>query len=270
MKHLSHLIQVVARLRDPNDGCPWDLQQTSQSLCRYILEEAYECVEAIESGEVDAIKDELGDLLFQVVLQSQLAAEARQFELEQVAEAVAQKLIRRHPHVFADESVDSADQQTQRWEAIKHKERAASQGEQASVLDGVSGTLPATTQAIKLQQRAASVGFDWKSIMPIFDKVVEELEETRVEVAAQDQDAIEDEIGDLLFAVTNLARHAGVDPETSLRRSNRKFSLRFRVLEQRLREQGQDIRQASQDELEQLWQQVKREIAAANTDVAKD
>jgi len=270
MKHFSHLMQVVAQLRDPDHGCPWDLQQTAQSLCRYILEEAYECVEAIESGRIDAIKDELGDLLFQVVLQSQIAAEANHFELEQVAEAVAQKLIRRHPHVFAGESVASADHQAQRWEAIKRDERTASQNEQASVLDGVSGTLPATTQAIKLQQRAASVGFDWKSIAPIFGKVVEELEETRVEVTAQNQDAIEDEIGDLFFAVTNLARHAGVDPETSLRRSNRKFSARFRVLEKRLREQGQDIHHASEEELEQLWQQVKRDIAATNTDVAKD
>ena len=270
MNHLQLLIHVVAKLRDPENGCPWDLQQTAQSLCRFILEEAYETVEAIESKNDDAIKDELGDLLFQVVLQSQIASEANVFDLEQVAAAVSEKLIRRHPHVFADEQVSDAEQQSLRWEQVKRQERALANNSDASVLDGVSGTLPAMTQAIKLQQRAASVGFDWKSITPIFDKVMEELEETRAEVNARNQDAIEDEIGDLFFAVTNLARHAGIDPETSLRRSNAKFAKRFRVLEQQLRDQGLDISSASQEELEQLWQLVKRHMTDTSTQAQQD
>ena len=268
MNTFIHLLQVVARLRDPDSGCPWDLQQTPQSLCRYILEEAYETVEAIESRDRDAIVDELGDLLFQVVLQSQIAAEADDFNLNDVAAAIAQKLERRHPHVFGDEQVRDAEHQRERWEQFKQKERKQLRNHTAttSVLDGVSGTLPATSQAIKLQQRAASIGFDWKSIAPIFDKVLEELDEVRVEVTAQDQDAIEDEIGDLFFAVTNLARHAGVDPETSLRRSNRKFTRRFQALEKQLQTQGLDITSASQDELERLWQLVKQELAGAPRD----
>jgi len=270
LKSLETLGDIVAKLRDPDSGCPWDLEQTAQSLCRYILEEAYETVEAIESKDAGEIKDELGDLLFQVVLQSQIAKEAGGFDLDQVVSAVAEKLIRRHPHVFADENVVDAKQQTQRWEQLKQGERDQQSQADASVLDGVSGTLPATTQAIKLQQRAASVGFDWKSITPIFDKVAEELEETRVEVLAQNQDAIEDEIGDLFFAVTNLARHAGIDPETSLRRSNRKFVQRFQQLEKRLRQQGLDITNATQQELEQLWQQVKSDLADSAQDAGRD
>lgn len=250
----------MAQLRDPENGCPWDLQQTAKSLSHYILEEAYEVVEAIEQDQAAALSEELGDLLFQIVLQAQIAGESQQFDLQTVAAAIGEKLVRRHPHVFGDEKLDSAAQQTQRWEHFKRQERAQKSESGDSVLDAVTGTLPATTRAIKLQQRAASVGFDWKSITPIFDKVMEELEETRAEVEAQDRDRIEDEIGDLFFAVTNLARHAGIDPETSLRRSNRKFERRFRCLEQRLRERGMDITKASQDELEQLWQSVKQAL----------
>jgi len=263
---MRRLIEIVAKLRDPDTGCPWDCEQTAQSLCRYILEEAYETVAAIESNDAAAIKDELGDLLFQVVLQSQIGAESGQFNLSEVAAAVADKLIRRHPHVFGGERIRDAQQQAQRWEQLKQQERQRSPTPSNSILDGLSGTLPAMSMAIKLQQRAASVGFDWKSITPIFDKVAEELEETRVEVEACNQDAIEDEIGDLFFAVTNLARHAGVDPETSLRRSNRKFKQRFQWLEKRLRDQGLDISNATQHELELLWQQIKREM----TDTAPD
>jgi len=274
LDNFYQLIQVVAKLRDPDAGCPWDLEQTAQSLCRFILEEAYETVAAIESKDAAAIKDELGDLLFQVVLQSQIASESGQFSFDQVAQAVAEKLIRRHPHVFGGERISDAKQQSQRWEQLKQQERQRSGAQpapnQASILDGLSGTLPAMTQAIKLQQRAASVGFDWKSITPIFDKVAEELEETRVEVVAQNADAVEDEIGDLFFAVTNLARHAGVDPETSLRRSNRKFMQRFKVLENRLREQGLDISVATQQELEQLWQQVKSDMAETAQDEERE
>ena len=260
MKTIEDLLLIMSTLRDPQKGCPWDREQTFNSLAHYTLEEAYEVVETIEHGEFDELKDELGDLMFQVVFHAQLATEKGYFEFSDIVQSICDKLIRRHPHVFSDAKIESAAHQTQAWEAHKQVERTQKSGsESQSVLDGVTGTLPATTRAIKLQKRAASVGFDWKSITPIFDKVVEELEETRTEVLRDDLDAIEDEMGDLFFAVTNLARHAQVDPETALRRANRKFEDRFRALERRVQDMGLDLQQQSQTQLEALWQEIKRQ-----------
>lgn len=279
MTSIEELLQIMATLRDPEQGCPWDREQNFSTLAHYTLEEAYEVVEAIELGQPQQLRDELGDLLFQVVFHAQLASELGQFEFADVVASICAKMIRRHPHVFANQHIASAAEQTAAWEQHKQAERLVKQEQRLveqeqrlvkqeqrqekqpagdnSILAGVTGTLPATTRAIKLQKRAATVGFDWPSIHPIFDKVVEELEETRVEVLCNDRDAMEDEIGDLLFAVTNLARHAQIDPETALRRSNRKFEARFRGLERLAAERGLDLKQQSQGQLEALWQEIK-------------
>ncbi|MDZ5601397.1 nucleoside triphosphate pyrophosphohydrolase [Pseudomonas sp. RP23018S] len=265
---LTDLLHLMARLRDPQHGCPWDLKQTYASIVPHTLEEAFEVADTIERGDFEDLHGELGDLLFQVVYYSQLAREEGRFEFDGVVDGITRKLIRRHPHVFPtgelyatlDTPQLSEDQVKERWEAIKAGERAQkSTPEQLSLLDDVPTALPALSRAAKLQKRAATVGFDWPEALPVLDKVREELDEVLQAMADGDTDAVQGELGDLLFAVVNLARHLKHDPEQALRRANRKFERRFRFIEQALREQGLPIEDRTLDELDALWGEAKRQ-----------
>ncbi len=254
LNNISALLDVIARLRDPNGGCPWDLQQDFHSMAPYTLEEAYEVVDAIETGDAAVLQDELGDLLFQVVFQAQLASETDWFDFPDVVDGIVSKMIRRHPHVFSNAVVENAEAQTQAWEAHKLKER----GDQYSLLDGVPRVLPALIRANKLQQKAAHAGFDWPDVGGVLAKVFEELTEFRDELLpGGSRQALLEESGDLLFAVVNLLRHAGVDPEAALRAGNRKFERRFQCVETLCREAGQDVADAGLATLERYWQMVK-------------
>lgn len=256
---VAALVEVMRRLRDPHGGCSWDQQQTLTSLIPYTLEEAYEVAAALTSGQFDAIKDELGDLLFQVVFYTQLTSEQGQFDFDQVAAQCADKLIRRHPHVFANhgEQLDAAAVKAQ-WEQIKQQERQQQQAN-SSVFAGMADNLPSILQAVKIQKRAASVGFDWHDMQPVIAKIREELDELEAELPQPDNhDRIEAELGDLLFAVVNLARHAQVNPEQALRRTNHTFQQRFMAIEQNLAERGLSAEQLSLEQLEQEWQAVKK------------
>ncbi|MBF8731536.1 MULTISPECIES: nucleoside triphosphate pyrophosphohydrolase [Pseudomonas] len=265
---LDDLLHLMARLRDPQYGCPWDLKQDYASIVPHTLEEAYEVADTIERGDFEHLQGELGDLLFQVVYYSQLAREEARFEFAGVVDAITRKLIRRHPHVFPTGDLyapldtprlDEA-QVKSRWEEIKAQERAEkSEPEQLSLLDDVPAALPALSRAAKLQKRAATVGFDWPDALPVLDKVREELDEVLQAMADGDADALEDEIGDLLFATVNLARHLKQDPENALRRANRKFERRFRFIEQALRDNGRPIEDCTLDELDALWGEAKRQ-----------
>lgn len=260
MKAIEELLDIMRQLRDPEQGCPWDLQQDFRSIAPFTVEEAYEVADAIEREALDDLKDELGDLLFQVVFHAQMAAEQGAFEFEDVARAIRDKMVRRHPHVFGERKEHDAETQTRSWEAIKAEERRRkAEGDEPSALDGVSVALPGLTRALKLQKRAARVGFDWDDIDGVYDKIREELEEVRVEVEGDaPHERIEDEIGDLFFACSNLARFVKVDPEAALRRANAKFERRFRAVEERIRARGEDISAMSLDALEAEWQAVKR------------
>ncbi|MBS0520248.1 MAG: nucleoside triphosphate pyrophosphohydrolase [Proteobacteria bacterium] len=258
---LARLLAVMAWLRDRDHGCPWDITQTFRTIAPYTVEEAYEVADAIERNDMGALKEELGDLLLQVVYHSQMASELQAFDFNDVAAAIAQKMIDRHPHVFGDLKIADADAQTISWEARKAAERARNRSgsEPAGTLDGVARALPALLRAEKLQKRAARVGFDWKEIGPVIAKIEEELEELRAELEAgsRDQSRVSDELGDVLFAVANLARHCKVDPEAALRSTNDKFERRFRYIERRLADQGRVPADASLDEMEALWQEAK-------------
>lgn len=254
---IDRLLAIMARLRAPENGCPWDIQQTFSSIARHTIEEAYEVAEAIEAGDRASLKDELGDLLFQVVFYAQMGREEGCFDFEAIAEAICDKMIRRHPHVFGEAHVDSAKAQVAAWETTKAGERA-DKGAQ-SALDGVSTALPALTRALKLQNRAGRVGFDWPEPRQVLDKIIEEADEVRAEIDAQSpEDRLEDEVGDLLFACVNLARKLDLDPETALRRGNRKFERRFRRIEAALAAQGRGPAEASLDEMEALWIAAKQ------------
>lgn len=253
---LERLLTIMDRLRDPQGGCPWDLEQSFGTIARHTIEEAYEVVEAIEQGDRAALKDELGDLLFQVVFYARLGKEEGCFDFEAIAEAISDKMLRRHPHVFGDADIKDAAGQTVAWEATKAAERADKQA--SGVLDGVSVALPALTRALKLQSRAARVGFDWPDPAQVLDKIEEEIGEVRAEMTENaPHDRVEDEMGDLLFACVNLARKLNVDPETALRRGNAKFERRFRAIETGLAAQGRKPEQASLDEMEKLWVKAK-------------
>ena len=260
---IERLLAVMARLRDPEGGCPWDLEQDFRTIAPHTIEEAYEVADAIERGDMAELRDELGDLLFQVVFYARMAGERGDFDFEAVAAGIADKMIRRHPHVFGDVSVETAEEMSHRWEAQKADERAAkaaADGRAASVLDGVIPGLPALTRAVKLQKRAARVGFDWTDPAEILDKIEEELGELRAELAADGgPDRVEDELGDLAFALVNLARRLEVDPDSALRRTNLKFERRFRRIERWLAEDGREPHQATLDEMEALWQRAKRQ-----------
>ena len=254
---LPRLLEVMARLRDPETGCPWDIEQTWETIAPYTIEEAYEVADAIARADFDELKGELGDLLLQVVYYAQMGAEEGRFDFHDIAETIAEKMVRRHPHVFGDESRDkSAEQQTRDWEKIKAAERAED-GPQGA-LDGVALGLPALTRALKLQKRAARVGFDWDDAGAVLDKVAEEAAELREAAEGLSADAIEDEMGDLLFVLVNLGRHLNVDPEAALRRTNAKFTRRFTAIEAALREQERRPEDATLEEMDALWDAVKR------------
>jgi MazG family protein len=257
---VQRLLEVMARLRDPERGCPWDLEQDFASIAPYTIEEAYEVADAIARGDLAQLKDELGDLLLQVIYHARMAEEAGLFDFDQVADAIADKMVRRHPHVFRSAEVDGARAQSHAWEAVKATERARRAGaeEDARVLDDVPLALPALTRAGKLQRRAARVGFDWPEPVQVVEKIEEEIGELRAELARNaGVERLSDEIGDLLFAVVNLARHLEVDAESSLRQANAKFERRFRRVEDALHASGRRPADASLDEMEALWQQAK-------------
>jgi ATP diphosphatase len=260
---LARLLDIMARLRDPERGCPWDREQSFATIAPYTIEEAYEVAEACERGEPQALKDELGDLLFQVVFHARMAEEAGLFDFNDVARAIADKMLRRHPHVFAAATIADAAAQTVAWEehkAAERRDKAEAAGAPESALDGVGEALPALTRALKLQRRAARVGFDWPTPPPILDKIAEEVDELR-EVIAEGGGAerLADELGDLLFAVVNLARRVEIDPEQSLRAACRKFARRFRRVEALLAAEGKTAAAADLEEMEAKWQQAKSE-----------
>lgn len=254
---IQTLLEIMERLRAPDGGCPWDRQQDFRSIAPYTLEEACEVVDAIERDDRAGLQDELGDLLFQVVYHAQMACESGWFDFDDVLQGICNKMVRRHPHVFAGEVVADATEQTRAWEAHKRKERGGATA--ASVLDGVPLSLPALMRADKLQRKASRAGFDWPDIRGVFDKVEEELEELRAEIEEEDNEAIQDEAGDLLFAVVNLLRHAGVEPESALRQANSKFTRRFQQVERRCREKGGGVTGTDLDTLDWYWDQVKLE-----------
>lgn len=258
MSDIQSLLDIMARLRAPEGGCPWDREQTYASLVRYTLEEAYEVAESIAAEDFDELRDELGDLLFQVVFYARIAEEEGRFDFGDVVGAIADKLTRRHPHVFGDATVRDARHQTAAWEQHKARERAARAQGPASALDGVALALPALVRAQKLQRRAARVGFDWDEVDGVIDKVVEELEECRVELSrGEAKEAVQEEVGDLLFACVNLARHAGVDAETALREASAKFERRFRAVEARLAAEGSTPQQAGLEAMDRHWDAIK-------------
>jgi nucleoside triphosphate diphosphatase len=258
---MARLLAVMAWLRDRQHGCPWDVDQTFRTIAPYTIEEAYEVADAIERNDMPALKEELGDLLLQVVYHAQMAREAGAFGFDEVAQAIADKMVDRHPHVFGDTRINTAEAQTASWEARKAAERAAkgNGGQSAGALDGIARALPALLRAEKIQRRAARVGFDWKETEPVIDKIEEELGELRAELAAGsiDQAKLSDELGDVLFAVANLARHCKVDPEAALRATNDKFERRFRYIERQLAQAGRKPAEATLEEMEALWQEAK-------------
>jgi MazG family protein len=258
VSELQRLLAIMARLRDPQHGCPWDREQTWASIAPHTLEEAYELADAIQRGDAGTVRDELGDVLFQVVFQARIAEEQGLFDFESVAAAIADKLERRHPHVFGTARVDSAAAQTQAWERHKQAERAA-RGEGTGALDGVTLGLPALTRAQKLGSRAARVGFDWSDAAGVFDKVREELGELQHELQAANRQRAQDELGDVLFSLAQAARHLGLDAEAALRDANGRFERRFRRIEALLAETGQVPADVDMEQLEALWQRAKRE-----------
>lgn len=266
MAAIDALLTLMAHLRDPEQGCPWDQQQTFESLLPYTLEEAYEVADAVANGSDAQLCDELGDLLFQVVFYARIAEEEQRFDFNAVVAGIVSKLTRRHPHVFADERIVSVADQALAWEKHKYKERQllglaeANASADPSVLDGVALGLPALIRAVKLQRRAARVGFDWPDIKDVLDKVEEELNEVRQELAAgADPARMQHEVGDVLLAASNLARQAGVDPELAVHQANRRFERRFRRVEALCREQKTAPEDCKLEILEQYWQQAKDE-----------
>jgi nucleoside triphosphate diphosphatase len=258
VKQTQRLLQIMAQLRDPDQGCPWDREQTFKSIAPYTVEEAYEVADAIERGDLDALKEELGDLLLQVVYHARMAEEEGRFAFEDVAAGIGDKLVARHPHVFGATEIRTAEQQTRDWESHKAGERASR--EQIGALDGVPTGMPALTRAEKLQKRAARVGFDWGELKPVFAKVREELRELEREIEeGAPRGRFEDELGDVLFAVANLARKLEVDAEQALRGTNRKFERRFRHMERRLGERGLKPAEVSLEDMDAYWDEAKRE-----------
>ena len=258
---LLNLLTLMAQLRDPDTGCPWDVQQDFASIAPYTIEEAYEVADAIARGDIADLRDELGDLLLQVVFHARIAEEAGHFDFTAVAAAISDKLVRRHPHVFGDQGKISAATQSASWESLKAAERAANaaaKGRPESVLDGVPLPFPALLRAYKLQRRAARVGFDWPELAPVAAKVEEEWAELTAEIDnAGDQARLTEEVGDLLFAMVNLARHLEIDPEAALRAGNAKFERRFRAVEDGFREKGRQMAAASIEDMEVLWNAAK-------------
>ncbi|MAZ34590.1 MAG: nucleoside triphosphate pyrophosphohydrolase [Thalassospira sp.] len=262
-KAINALLDVMARLRDPDGGCPWDLEQNFATIAPYTIEEAYEVADAIAQNDMNELREELGDLLLQVVFHSQMASEEGHFTFEDVANSIVSKMIVRHPHVFGDGDAKTTDGVNQTWEKIKAAERAEkaeTKGhERHSALDGVASALPALMRAEKLTKRAARVGFDWPSPDEVFDKLHEEIGELQAELTENpNHDRIEDELGDMLFVMANLARKLGVDPEVALRRANHKFTRRFHFIENELARDGRSASQSDLEEMDALWNEAKK------------
>ena len=261
---MPRLLEIMRRLRDPKTGCPWDIEQDFATIAPYTIEEAYEVADAIEREAWGELKGELGDLLFQSVFHAQMASERGLFDFNQVADTMSDKMVARHPHVFGDESRDkSADQQTRDWETIKAAERASKA--QQGTLDGVAVGLPALLRALKLQKRAARVGFDWPDTSHVIDKIVEEAKELNEARDTLSQAEVEEEFGDLLFVMVNLGRHLGLDPESALRATNAKFTRRFEKVEAKLADTGKTPQESNLEEMDALWDDVKREEKQART-----
>jgi ATP diphosphatase len=267
MEHMNQLLDIMKSLRDPDSGCPWDIEQNFSTIASYTIEEAYEVADAIARDNMDELCAELGDLLFQVVYHSQLADEQEFFNFNDVTKKINEKLIRRHPHVFGESEITDAKAQSIAWEAIKTQERLDNQGKEAQeeglqqekLLDGINQAMPSLSRAQKLQDRAATVGFDWNDPRAVLDKIKEELMEVEEEIHSETQNVqkIEDEIGDLLFACVNLARHFNIDSETAVRKTNKKFERRFAYIEKSLRDQGTDLREATLAIMDKLWNEAK-------------
>ena len=260
-RDISRLIEIMAALRTPGSGCPWDLEQDFASIAPYTLEEAYEVADAIARGDLDDLRDELGDLLLQVVFHARMAEEQGEFAFPDVVQAITEKLIRRHPHVFADAHGKTAEAVKGLWDSIKaqEKQEKAARGASAApgALAGVPVTLPALTRALKLQQKAGKVGFDWNDPRAVLAKIREEADEIEAALDQQDESALAGEVGDLLFAVVNLARHVDADPEAVLRGTNRKFERRFAFIERALAARGRSPGESTLEEMDALWTEAK-------------
>ena len=252
---ICRLLEIMTKLRSPKDGCPWDIEQTFETIAPYTIEEAYEVADAIERNDLIDLKDELGDLLFQVVFHAQMANERGAFDFNDVVDAICNKMIERHPHVFGDAKIVTADAQNNNWEALKAEERRTNNLHEIDV----AIALPALMRAGKISKRAAAMGFDWPESTGVLDKMQEELDEIRlaIETGERNSAEIDEEIGDFLFATANLARHLGVEPEASLRASNLKFQRRFKAMELEIQKSGKSIYSSSLDDLETAWGQVK-------------
>jgi ATP diphosphatase len=270
-KDISRLIEIMAALRTPVTGCQWDLEQNFATIAPYTLEEAYEVADAISRGDLGDLRDELGDLLLQVVFHSRMAEEDGAFAFGDVVEAITRKMIRRHPHVFGDAEARAAGSAKGMWDRIKAEEKAEKRAERLArgddpedhgrgFLDGVPVALPALTRALKLQEKAAKVGFDWKEAKPILDKIEEEIDELRAAMEKNDRAEMTDEFGDVLFALVNFGRHLAIDAETALRGTNEKFRSRFHAVEDALVARGDTLEEATLDEMEGLWQAAKRKV----------
>ncbi len=258
MNNIEKLLEVMRQLRDPETGCPWDVQQDFSTIAPYTIEEAYEVADAIARDDIGHLRDELGDLLFQVVFHARMAEEAGEFDFDDVAGVIAEKMIRRHPHVFGDEKQRAAGKVDGSWEEIKELER--NDGDDASALAGVARALPALKRAQKLGKRASRVGFDWPDRHGVHIKIHEELDELEEAVGTRDSGNIEEEFGDLLFAVVNLARHLDIDPEKALSGANIKFERRFRDMEREITESGKEINNLSLDIMERHWRRAKKNV----------
>ncbi|MCP5102501.1 MAG: nucleoside triphosphate pyrophosphohydrolase [bacterium] len=267
MKEFNKLIKILKKLRNPINGCPWDRKQTPDSLKEYVLEEAYEVVEAIEDGSVEKQKEELGDLLLQIVFLSQLHGEKGNFTVKDVTEAINKKLIRRHPHIFGDTTVHTAEDVKRNWEKIKKKEN-----KKTSILSDYPPQMPALAHAKRIAEQASTVGFDWADPLKALEKVEEEIGELKKELQNRrdrhegHRDRVEEELGDILFAVANVSRLAKVNPEFALKSANKKFVTRFRYIEEQLKKQGKDISETSLDEMEELWQEAKKNEPTEHTE----
>ena len=250
-KSFTKLLNIVSQLRGP-DGCPWDKEQTHKSLLPYFLEEAYEVIEGVEAGDMNSLKEELGDVLLHVVFQADIAHKNSEFTIEDSLNHVNEKLVRRHPHVFGDKKADAAFHAKQNWESAKHKEK-----KRKSRLDGVPETLPALTRAQRLQEKASYTGFDWENIGQVWDKIHEEIQELKEAQSNGNKSHIEEEIGDVIFSIVNLARFLNISAESALRKTNRKFVTRFKAIETELKKQGKEVEDSNLEEMDEIWNTVK-------------